>query len=498
MNAIVEQVQTRAEDIFKLAADDGVFFAQYFFEKTIRQATPKMHFDLWTGLEEKNQRYFAAEIFRGGAKTTTTRIFTAKRISYGLSRTILFVSKSLGHAQRSIKWLRRQIETNRKWTDFYGLSKGSKWTDDEVEILHGPLGIPITIIAAGITGQIRGINTQDDFRPDLIVVDDPNDEENSATEEQRKKMDALFFGSLQNSLTPPSENPHAKMVLLATSLDSKDLINQAHNSSNWKTIKFPCFLLDPDKGEVSAWESRFPTDFLKKERQAFIDRGQYYLWLREMECKLASPDGAAFNVDLLRYYTGLPAVMDILFAIDPARSKMKSAHKCAIVAIGIADAKAYVLEYYAQKGMNPEEIWQKFFEMAVRWRPRQVAIETIAYQQALSFYFSMKMKETQLFIPILEVEDRRSKANRIRQAIGGRLAHGTLLAKSTQVDLIKQITDYQDGMDYDLLDALAIALDSATPMLFSSIDGESESLESLLKHEKSIEKLDYIEGSLCP
>lgn len=497
MNA--EVIQAQAADIFRLAAEDGIFFSHYFFgDRTVRQKSPKMHYDLWTGLEEKNLRYFGAEIFRGGAKTTITRIFTAKRISYGLSRTVLYVSKSLGHAQRSIRWLKRQIETNKKWAQFYQLSRGKKWTDEEIGVWHEGLGIEITVMAAGITGQIRGINTQDDFRPDLIVVDDPNDEENSGTEEQRKKMDALFFGSLQNSLAPPTENPHSKMVLLATSLDAHDLINQAHASSNWKTVKFPCFLQSDVRGEVSAWEERFPTDYLKTERQAFIDRGQFYLWLREMECKLVAPEGAAFNVELVKYYESPPEVMDILFAIDPARSKLKSAHKSAIVAIGIAQSKAYILEYYAQKGMNPEEVWQKFFEMAVRWRPRQVAIETVAYQQALSFYFSVKMKEQNFYVPILEFDDRRSKANRIRQAIGGRLAHGTLMLRKSQIDLVKQIADYQDGMDFDLLDALAIALDSATPLLMNSLEGEGEELYHILKAEKGIEALTYEAGSLCP
>ena len=492
-----EEVVLQVADVFNLAAEDGIFFSHCFFPRTVRQGSAQMHHDLWVGLEEKDSRYFAAEIFRGGAKTTNTRLFTAKRISYGISRTILYVSKSLGHAVRSIRWLKRQIETNRKWTAFYGLSRGSKWTDDEISIKHAGMGIEITVIAAGITGQIRGINTQDDFRPDLIVVDDPNDEENAATEEQRTKMDALFFGSLQNSLTPPTENPFSKMVLLATSLDSHDLINQAHASSNWKTIKFPCFLMDETKGEVSAWPQRFTTEFLKAERQAYIDRGQFYLWLREMECKLASPDGAAFNSKLLQFYENPPEVMDVLFAIDPARSNQKSAHKCAIVAIGLANSKAYLLEYYAQKGKNPEEIWNQFFLMAQRWRPRQVAIESVAYQQVLAWYFGTKMNQENYFVSILEFNDRRSKPNRIRQAIGGRLANGSLLIRKTHIDVIKQITDYRDGVDFDLLDALAIALDSATPWLLNSIDGEAEDL-SYLMDEKLIPPLKLMEGSLCP
>lgn len=495
MSAAEELLQVDYEGIFRLAAEDGLFFASHFFARTMRQKSAQMHVDLWLGLEEQGQRYFGAEIFRGGAKTATTRIYTAKRISYGLSRTILFISKSSAHAVRSVRWLKRQISINSEWTNFFGLRKGSKWTDDEIEIIHEHLGIKITVMAAGITGQIRGINTDDDFRPDLIVVDDPNDEENSATEEQRKKMNDLFFGSLQNSLVPPTENPHAKMVLLATSLDSADLINQAHKSSNWKTVKFPCFVLHPDKGEISAWEERFPTEFLKKERQAMMDRGQYYLWTREMECKIVAPEGAAFNVDLLRYYQTVPEVMRVFMAIDPARSKQKSAHKCAICAIGVYQTRVYTLEYFAQKGMNPEEIWQKFYEMSRRWGPERVAIETVAYQQALSFYFSTKMRENNYFVPIHEYEDRRSKSNRIRQAIGGRLVHGQLYIKSSMTDLVKQLAEYRDGIDFDLLDALAIAIDEVTPMIISSIDGEFERLEDF---ERDVKSLEYSERSMCP
>ena len=172
-------------EIVELAAVDSTFYAHHFFPKAFRQGTPDFHKELWGVLEHPGNRHVAIKVFRGGAKTTLLRCFTSKRIAYGISHTILFVSETQDHAIRSVEWIKKAVEFNRQWSEVFQLRPGKKWTGAEIEILHGVDDYPIRIIALGITGQTRGVNI-DDYRPDLIVVDDPCNEENTATPEQRK------------------------------------------------------------------------------------------------------------------------------------------------------------------------------------------------------------------------------------------------------------------------------------------------------------------------
>lgn len=490
-------VEVDRAEILRLAAEDGGFYSRYFFPQTFRQESPAFHLDMWHGLESPDYRYFGAEVFRGGAKTTIARTVLSKRIAYGLTRTAVFISASQSHAKRSLRWLKQQIERQTPWARFFQLTQGDKWTDEEIKIRHGIYGHEVWVLAMGITGQVRGINL-DDFRPDFIVVDDPNDEENTGTEEQREKMSQLFFGSLQNGLTPASENEYAKMILLQTPLNKGDLIDQCKSSPNWHVVTYPCFQQDPERGEVSAWEERFPTDFLRKEREAYIQRGQLYMWLREMECRIVAPEGAAFNVEHLRYYEHAPAALRTYIAVDPARSKLKHAHKTAIAVIGLSPTNdTYVLETWAQSGKNPEETWQQFYEMAMRWRPLMVGVESVAYQQMLAWYFQQKMRELNFFVPIREIDDRRKKADRIRQAISGRLTGGTLYVNKKNSDLVRALADYRDGIDIDILDALAMAIDLTTPFIFDSLAvDEFEDLGYI--SEKDIPSLPFKREALCP
>ena len=142
----------------QLGAADPLFFAQYFFPKAIRQRPPPFHRDIWEALVDPANRYVAIKVFRGGAKTTTLRVFTALRIAYGFSRTILFVSASQNHAVKTIEWLKKAVEFNHRFSHTFGLEPGKKWSSEDIEIKHVVEGHTTRIIALGITGQIRGIN----------------------------------------------------------------------------------------------------------------------------------------------------------------------------------------------------------------------------------------------------------------------------------------------------------------------------------------------------
>src|SRR5690606_34168215 len=92
-----ELVPPTVEEIIMLGATDSEFFAKHFFGETARQATPGFHADIDRVLDGPD-RLVNLQIFRGGAKTTKLRIYTAKRIAYRISKTILYVGKSQAHA----------------------------------------------------------------------------------------------------------------------------------------------------------------------------------------------------------------------------------------------------------------------------------------------------------------------------------------------------------------------------------------------------------------
>ena len=77
--------------LFFAGAKDTGFFAKTFFPKTFRQEEPPYAKTIYEVAEDPDTQYAMLLIFRGGSKTTQAKAILAKRVAYGVSRTILLV-----------------------------------------------------------------------------------------------------------------------------------------------------------------------------------------------------------------------------------------------------------------------------------------------------------------------------------------------------------------------------------------------------------------------
>jgi hypothetical protein len=477
------------QEAVMLGAQSLEMFGKLMFPRTFRQDSPEFHRIIGRDLYSPS-RYNAFEVFRDGAKTSLLRVYTAQRISYAISRTIMYVSVSQQHAMMSVRWLRRQIMYNRKFTQTYGLRKGEKWTDEHAEIFHDVEDTPITLLAMGITGQIRGFNP-DDYRPDLIIIDDVLNEENCATEEQRKKLEALIFGALLNSLAPETDCPSAKAVFLQTPLNRADAIETCLKDPQWHGRRFGILdYSDPNAPDgKSRWEARWPTAVVQREKQAAIARGQYHIWMREKECQLVAAQGKTFEVEKLKFWDELPPGMLKIISIDPASSDSARADDCVVMAIGMRGPDVYVAAYEAEQAMMPDVVSMHFFNYMLEFSPLRAAVETISYQRVLAWYLEEEMKKRRLFLPISKIQDRRRKADRIVQTLSGLLNFGHLYIHPSMTKLITQMDEYDpldDSLHDDILDALAIGITELTPHLRSAVtvDGEFELVDDESEYER--------------
>lgn len=465
------QEQTSAAELVMLGSESLENFGKIFFPKTFRQDSPDFHRVIGQDLYS-DSRYNAFEVFRDGAKTSLLRVFTAQRVGYAISRTIMYVSGSQQHAAMSVRWLRRQLMYNKRYTQVFGLRKGEKWTDEHCEIYHGVEETPITLLAMGITGNIRGFNP-DDYRPDLIIVDDILNEENCATEEQRKKIEALLFGALINSLAPETDAPHAKVVFLQTPLNKQDAIETCMKDPQWNGKRFGIL----DKNNKSIWESRWPTEVVLREKQAAIARGQYAIWMREKECTIAGENGKTFDVNKLKYWEFLPPLGLRIISIDPASSDSKKADDNVVMCVGFLGPDVYVMKYEADIGVMPDKTSMHFFSMMMEYQPMKAVVETISYQRVLKWYLEQEMVKNRMFLPIDGIQDKRRKSDRIIQALVGLVSYGHLHIHASMTKLVTQMDEYDPNdasLHDDILDALSMAVMSVNPAMREALTVEGE------------------------
>lgn len=457
-------------ELLRLCAVDNRLYGKTFFPRACRQNSPLFHEEMDEALFS-HDRFVAFKCFRGSAKTTKLRVFLSKRIAYGISHTILVVSNSQDHAAKTIEWLKKAVEFNTTWAQTFDLKPGAKWTGTDIEIIHGVDQYPIRVIAVGITGQIRGFNIED-FRPDLILVDDPENEETTGSAEQLKKTADLFFGALIKSLAPRSEAPFAKVVLLQTPLAKGDLCDVASQDPQWRSLTFGCF----DAKGQSRWPERWTTKELLEDKEAHMRRNQLALWMREMECEIVPDGGASFIPDNIRMYDLLPDQATYIITIDPASSDAKSADDQVVMLTALWRDRFYVIDYTAEKGEMPEAVSTTILQWARGFNILGIWVESISYQRILAHFLEQEMRKHRTFIPVHRVKDQRSKADRIVQAISKVTAYGLLHVRPTHQKLIAQYYSYspKSKAHDDVIDCLAMAIDAGMRLGVQDwIDGEA-------------------------
>lgn len=480
------------EEAVRRGAQDTIFFGFYFFPKTCRQEVSDDHYKL-VQLFRGEQRIGAAKCFRGFAKTSWARVEIAARISYGLSNTMVFVSETEGAAVKTLAWLKKAILENKLWSDTFGLAPKmlegknvrEKWEETWITVRNETLGIDVNIIALGVTGQSRGVNI-DDFRPDFILVDDPCDEENTKTEEQREKINSIVMGSILNSLAPASENPLAKMVVLQTPLEQGDLIDMLMKDPTVDKLRVSCFT---ENGE-SSWPARWSTEVLQQQKQAATARSQLRLWMREMEVTVVQGDKQLLREAWLQDFEFFPDGGYHILAIDPTpppKNTEKEPNKKLddaviqvwLVTPGKTGPHFWLREEHEDKSPDLFQFADLAIDLAIKYRCLWMAVETINFQRALKSVLDNRMKLRGRVFRIKQVEDRRNKILRITQDCTEAGYDGRIHVQTKFTKLREEWIQFPYAAHDDHPDCAAIAIKSVDPVagLDTSIEGEYRVVE---------------------
>lgn len=491
------QVQISRDELVRLCAVDTELFGITFFPQTFRQASPAYARAMWEPMDDPKHRLVNIIAFRGSSKTSRARVFAAKRIAYGISRTILYIGVSEGKAIESVNWLRNRVDRNQPFRETFGLARGQKWEETQIEIEHQLFGHTVRVLGSGVTGSLRGLNI-DDYRPDLIIIDDPQNDETAATEVQREKLEDLILGAVLNSLAPPTDEPNAKLVMLITPQHSEDVSQKARASGRWKTLVYPCWTPEtmdlPVHQQISSWPERLTTESLRRDKVNALNDNKLSIFTREMECRLISRETAQFKTSWLNIREtvnsaprGYPAVL----AVDPvpppspaqqARGLDKKDYETHYVWCK-REEEYHLCDYERSRGHDPSWTIATAFQLARKWRVISIVFDAVAYQRTLQWLFEQEMKRTGEWYRIIPIADRMQKFARITNTLGALAAHGHLWIGPEHTIFNTQFQSYgptYTGLDDDL-DASALALqhlyqpsvdldDDGNPLMLATVE----------------------------
>lgn len=181
---------------------------------------------------------------RGNAKTTWTVAKVLKAICEQSERYILIISDTSEQAEGILKSVRYELEDNELLKQTYGDLKGEVWNDGRLETSND-----ICIEALGTGKKVRGRKYKQ-YRPTLIILDDPQNDEDVESPSSRVKQWNWFIKALL-----PAGDTETNVVLVGTMLHKECIVAFAEKSPKFRTVKFKSVITFPERMDLWAqWE----------------------------------------------------------------------------------------------------------------------------------------------------------------------------------------------------------------------------------------------------
>ncbi len=359
---------------------------------------------------------------RGFSKTTIFNAIVIWTILYELKKFIMYISESSTHAEQQLATVKNVFMTNALIRSVFApvipeRKDGKRWTANFIECLNG-----VKVKALGRGGQIRGSNADAD-RPDLILVDDVEDEESVGTSEQRAKCRKWFQQAVLGCLPSPVRRPDATVFVAGTLLHEDALLQYLEKDPQWTCMTFGAY----DKQGELLWPQHMNEIALKRKKDSFIRMGNLAGYYMEYHNTLRDDESSKFK-DRYIIHLHIPETdfVSVALALDPAISKKKTADLCAF-AVTAMDNKGFisVLDILADRGIPGNEQVELFFMLSKKWNCTVRGIESVALQEVLIDWVNTSMHMQDHFFECLPIKHgNQKKTDRIEGLLQPRYAAG--------------------------------------------------------------------------
>jgi len=224
---------------------------------------PAFHWDLW-GECCLDDPWVALACPREHGKTTAvTHAYGLLMSLSGSASYTLLVSDTEEQACEFLGDISKELRENESLRTDFGVKKLLKDTETNL-ICQMTDSRQFRILAKGSEQKVRGRKWRG-MRPDLIIVDDAENDESVMNPDRRKKFRDWFFKAL---IPCGSDTCRVRMVGTILHLDS--MLNRLMTNSEWRTRLWSAH----DKGfENILWPEKFPAERLGRIRNSFLEDG---------------------------------------------------------------------------------------------------------------------------------------------------------------------------------------------------------------------------------
>jgi predicted phage terminase large subunit-like protein len=418
---------------------------------------PAPFHEMWSDILLRGKRHFAVEAFRESAKTQIViRANLLHALTYPrLNRSYLvIICATQTTASKKMREISREFQTSPlgelvlKVVEDSGLA---------LEV-HYPTEARVRIEAYGKGAAVRGLSWGA-RRPDLVIIDDPQDAEDARSETVTETdwdwflSDVLFLGRA------------SRIFLIGNNLGERCVMERVLKNASalgFDVARIP--VLDEDG--KSAWPARVQVEEIEREREAFAALEKLDVWYREKMCCCVAPSSQTFRREFFQYYNDVKTdEMSIYTTVDLAISLKAGADYSAVVTVGVtAEGHWFVLDVDSRR-YDPTQTMDAIFSAVRKWRPLVVGIEAVAYQSAPQHFIVKEMPLRNVFFRVAPLRAEKKQELRI-DALQPRFATRSVWFRVRALWLEKlenELLVFPHGAHDDVIDALAYMEQIANP-----------------------------------
>lgn len=435
-----------------------LLFAWYVFPHHVKLQSPAFHDEILQLINSDTNVGIAAP--RGHAKSTIVDlVYLSWLILNERKHYIILVSDTYSQSVGFVGTLRDELDNNETVLWLYGNIRGEKWQEDKFETNRG-----VMVQARAYGMKIRGLKYRQ-YRPELLLFDDLENDESVKSNDQREKLKKWF-----TLAALPAMAKNGRAVVIGTILHGDSLlmniISQNGEFAGWKTKLYKALNYDANgENPTALWPDMYSVKELTAMRSDPNDpnyKGSFVFAQEYQNEPIDEMDAIILRkwIDII----DMPQQKTILkrgFTGDPAISKTDTADFF---------AKARGFTYYEVEPItnikelhliitqlgNDKFSFQEGIDDIVSWFNQEqtdiVGLELVAFQQAYA---------ASLPIPVTSLvpdKDKRRRTLAISRFFEGNRIH--FLKGITNLDLaIDQLVHFPSVKHDDMVDAITYLID---------------------------------------
>ncbi len=373
---------------------DCFFFGQRYFPHLLTQPSSQFHRALITAAEDGFHDRISILAPRGHAKSTwLSIIYPVWKIVRNRDIKIIIVSDTGEQAEMFLGEIRHELEANERLLADFGAFRpeaaNRNWKASSITVERPSPAKEPTVYACGTGTRIVG------RRADLVIVDDPLNDENTENERQRLKTLRWF----RKTLTPILNPKTGRMVVIGTRKHPDDLHRVL--GSNPRYIQYVFRSMD---GDVVLWKERWPRARLLREKEEIGS----LVFAQEYQNDPVSEETAFFRREWVEHCWDHGAVLgarapkgmpvftgwDLALVADKARAAERDSDYTAGITIALGDdGTRHVLDIFRERGLTPAQVLESIQSRAAQFQPALITLETTLFQ---SLYEDRLISETDL------------------------------------------------------------------------------------------------------